>query len=351
MKLSWPESGGPIFPAGVLSSGGALLRGNKVLPSKDGVSSVKKIPLPKLREQSAENQTFREQPGPGILREDSRPETSQKQSELLTRLTRSLNLPLDALSSAFISFALHFSLPLDPVLLARLRRGVLSLPKFRESSAMAAAAAAGKGLELSPEALERYTAAIDPDARRKQNNEDSPGGGSESSGEDKYFRFSFSGIPDAGGLRKIRDTVDKNEPLLSILNSIPGKDGEHWLVYPFQIEAGGKRFLISVRIADGNGKEDVTLAVDAAGEDRRWLFVMKRPVHPQRRGPEPSDAAPLKETMVSLWPPPGLRERKILEKEIFDALGEAGGRVILRDNESLLMEFRDEALPAINEEI
>jgi hypothetical protein len=85
-------------------------------------------------------------------------------------------------------------------------------------------------------------------------------------------------------------------------------------------------------------REDVRLAVDVAGEDRRWLFVVNRPQQNV-------------ETRVSLWPPPEVREREVLEREIREVLGPLGGRVILQDGESFFMEWRDYILPSIDREV
>ncbi|MDR0386575.1 MAG: hypothetical protein LBH57_00930, partial [Treponema sp.] len=302
---------------------------------------------------------FRDRGGVDALQAHSPPETPQSRTESLTLLIRSLNLPPDSLSAALVSFARHFSLPLQPALLTKLRREVLSLKTPGESAALAAAAVADKGVELTPAALERYAAAIDPDARRRQTGGqgrkgDCRGQGGlapESSGADQAGDasggVSLPAMPDAEGLRKMRDDLDGQDPLLSLLNRIPGRDGERWMVYPFQVTAGGKRFQVSIRVAAGCGKEDVRLAVDVAGEERRWLFVATRPVpHPQkRRGAEAVISPELQispeirsspEIQVSLWPPPGRREREVLEREIREALGPFGGRVSLRDGEPLL---------------
>jgi hypothetical protein len=266
----------------------------------------------------------------------------------LAQLIRSLNLPLDTLSTALVTFARYFSLTLDPVLLTKLRREVLSLKTSRESAALAAAAAAGKGAVLTPEALERYAAAIDPDARRDQKGgqgQEEPGGdGFDRRGrpskdsEDESGVVSLSGKLDTEALKEIQNSIDRKDPLLSLLNSIPGKDGERWMVYPLQVSAGGKRFRVSIRIRSGIGREDARLAVDVAGEDRRWLFVVNR---------SQGDA----ETRVSLWPPPEPKEREVLEREIREVLGPLGGRVILRDGESFLAEWKDKALSSIDEEV
>ncbi|MDR2245285.1 MAG: hypothetical protein LBE17_01215 [Treponema sp.] len=205
----------------------------------------------------------------------------------MAQLIRSLNLPSDTLSTALVTFARHFSLTLDPVLLAKFRREVLSLKTFRESVVLAAVAAATKGAVLTPEALARYVAAIDLDASRNQKGrqgQEEPGGdGFDRRGrpskdsEDESGQVSLSGKLNTKALKEIRNSIDREDPLLSLLNSIPGKDGEYWMVYPLQVSAGGKRFRISVRVRTGIEREDARLAVDIAGEDRRWLFVVNRP--------------------------------------------------------------------------
>jgi hypothetical protein len=341
--------------------------------------SVKNILFPEASGE-AEISRLESETRAGVFPEPFLPEAPQKRTEALALLVRSLNLPPDPLSAALVSFARYFSLPLDPAALTKLRREALSLRKFRESAALAAAAAAGKGVELTPEALEKYTAAVDPDAREGQEGGGSPGEGRggtgrdgggtgggdrglspETSGEDEGGGASVRafGIPGAEEIRKISDDIDGKNPLLSLLNSIPGRDGKRWLVYPFQAAAGGKRFLVSIRVRAGDGNDAARLAVDVAGEDRRWLFVVNRPARSRRiaeppKGGDagvPPEPAPLLETRVSLWPPPGRRERGTLEREIREVLGPDGGLVILRDNEPLLAECRDEALFSINEEV
>jgi hypothetical protein len=274
----------------------------------------------------------------------------------LTQVVRSLNLPVDALSSALVVFARYFFLPLDPALLTKLRREVLPLKTPRESAALAAAAVADKGAALTPEALDAYVSAIDPEARREQK-----GGrgwnGSEADGFDRRGRPSENsreaGTADRSGqgsvperftmdeFRKIGEDIDENDPLLGILNRIPGKDGKRWMVYPFQVSWRGKRFMVSVRVRTGIGAEDARLAVDVAGEDRRWLFVVNRS----------DEAEGGAETEVSLWPPPETGNREVLEREIREALGFLGGRVILRDGESFLAEWRNDVLSPVNEEV
>jgi hypothetical protein len=266
------------------------------------------------------------------------------QTEALVQLVQSLNLPADSLSTALVAFARHFSLPLDPALLTKLRREVLPFKTSREAVALAAAAAMDKGVTLTPEALEKYAAAIDPNARREQKGGQDGTGGDGSERKDRKFECFGETWQDVSqdGLGKIRDDIDENDPLLAILNSIPGKDEKRWMVYPFQVSAGGKRFMVSVRVMTGIGKEDARLAVDVAGEEGRWLFVVNR------QGSDPDNSA---ETQVFIWPLPEPHKREVLKREIQEVLGPLGGRVILRDGESFLAECRNDALPSINKEI
>jgi hypothetical protein len=348
-KLTGLEPGKLVLPAGTAGLVGGV-SSNKTPPFSGPNLSVKPVLFREIPVRNTESPAFRSQDGAGALYERQWLETPQTHTEALARMVRSLNLPPDSLSSALVSFARYFSLSLDPALLTHLRREALSLKLPRESAALAAASAADKGVELTPEALERYAAAIDPDARREQSGADSPEGGRDGfnrgEDEDTPGRLAVSGAPDAETLKKIYDDIDGNDPLLSILNSIPGGDGNRWIVYPFQVSAGGKRFRVTVRVRAGKRKDDARLAVDVAGGERRWLFVMNRPAC----SPEGAEAG-ISEVRVSIWPPTGRRERDVLEREIREVLGPLGGRVVLRDGEPLLADCRNEVLSSINEEV
>jgi hypothetical protein len=275
--------------------------------------------------------------------------------EILAQLTRSLNLPLDGLSFSLVDFVRYFSLPLDPALLSKLRREALSLKMPRESAALAASAAADKGVDLTPEALKHYAAAIDPDAGGKQGDMDSPENksGQEHGDlpEDDAGCVPLSGLIDAERLSKTCTEIEENDPLLNILNKMPGTDGEHWIVYPFQVLSGGKQIRVSVRIMAGQGKDAVRLAVDIAGGDRRWLFVMGPGQEKREDRPAGTPGNRLPEVRVSLWPPLSRREGEVMEREIRETLGPLASRVILRNYESFLSDCKSEVLPSVNEEV
>ncbi|MDR1899903.1 MAG: hypothetical protein LBQ55_07850, partial [Treponema sp.] len=151
-------------------------------------------------------------------------------------LARGLGLPPDRLSASIISAARHFSLPLEPGLLARLRRDVSAVVPVRETAAgtgtgenaeaawragragtaetaplrealsLGAAAAASKGLGLCREALDDYAAAIDPGRRRPPGGErgeegrtgDPGSGGGEGAGQGGRAGTGEGGGPGGG---------------------------------------------------------------------------------------------------------------------------------------------------------
>jgi hypothetical protein len=263
----------------------------------------------------------------------------------IARIIQSLNLPPDSLSAQLINFAKFFSLPLEPALLVRLRRNALVLRPGREAAALAAAAAAAKGVELSPEALEHYARALSP-------RQDRPGGGGETEGR-QTGRGAFAngegggeqpegGVSEEtgtdGGFKQAAEILQKalersgsardaafsgaDAGLLALLNRIPGRDGARWMVYPFtflaeNIEIGvSVRLLFMQRSGDYAGEKPARVAVDAAVPGaRNWLFVLDKPF----------TAAAV--TRIFPDPPPEEGERRTLEREAREILGAFGGAV------------------------
>jgi hypothetical protein len=214
-------------------------------------------------------------------------------------LAAALGLPQDKLSASIISFARFFSLPLKPQLLADIRRQAFappaqtgnqsiavktalteaaaakvisanantaedtsaSLNAAKTRQAFAAAAAESKGVELQQKGLELYTEAVDPDSRRqdgghqrKRRNRDqnehtekvsSKNGSVKKS---QYAEISSPQFFTAGNLKKMSFENSDQNPLLDILNRLPCKNGQRWIVYPFDFVEGGKEYFVSMRI-------------------------------------------------------------------------------------------------------
>ncbi|MDR0312936.1 MAG: hypothetical protein LBI14_05005 [Treponema sp.] len=270
-------------------------------------------------------------------------------AEVFKAAVVALGLPQDALSNALLAFTRFFSISPDTALLANLRKEVLasgsSSPKTAkekaamESRALAASAAFDKGVTLSEEGLDEY-AAVPSDS-------DS----SEHKRREGHF-FNKKDDPDAEELKKSFAHTGQNEGeehFLDLLNRIPGKNGQRWVVWPFNYGSGGTELSVLVRILI---KEPISLKepinrgliiADIVGPQRKWHFVL------DRSGPEKLD--------VNLFVFPGF-ERGLdqLQKEIEKTLKNLAPETechIWNDEvaPSLIAELGIETLPSINEEV
>ena len=208
-------------------------------------------------------------------------------------------VPMDKLSASIASFARYFSLPLKPELIAEIRRQVFAsteIPtsdsrptaetaeKKREALSLAAAACKDKGVELSTEGHKAYAAAIDPDweerhgsGRRRRHNKPHDEGESPAERTKASPGRRPEGTPPltAPELREIVESGAK-DPLLAIMNKLPGKNGQHWVVLPFSFEKKGMKFQVSLRILleENNHVSRMVLDIAESGDaSRRWHFA------------------------------------------------------------------------------
>jgi hypothetical protein len=267
-------------------------------------------------------------------------------AEVFKAAAAALGLPQDALSNALLAFTRFFSINPETALLANLRKEVLSSgsssPKTAkertamESRALAVSAAFDKGVSLSRECLDEYAAV--------------PSGG-DSAGDRKRREDSFPNkkdAPNAEELKKSFENSGQNESgghFLDLLNRIPGKNGQHWIVWPFNYGSGGTELSVLVRILI---KEPINsnrcwLIADIAGPQRKWHFVFNK------NGDDKLD--------VNLYVFPGLeRGMKHLQKEMEKTLKSLASEIechIWNNEEppSLITELGNETLPSINEEV
>jgi hypothetical protein len=109
--------------------------------------------------------------------------------------------------------------------------------------------------------------------------------------------------------------VEAGEPLLELLNSIPGKDGKRWLVIPIPLEDGGLRLRVTLRLllgpVTGTPGEVEQMTLEINGDRRRWLFSYR----------------PGAVLQAALWPETGEGERAGLERELAECLGLSPGQV------------------------
>jgi hypothetical protein len=155
-----------------------------------------------------------------------------------------LALPQDRLSAVIIELARFFSLPLEPGLLSKIRRETRPSNEQAakpETLSLAAAAAADKGVELSAAALKKYAQALslDPEQENGPKEENKP---------ETNSRDLITLVKDTAELKNfILQTAEQN-PLLRLLNWLPGRNGQRWLVLPFKFAGQGAEYSACIKI-------------------------------------------------------------------------------------------------------
>jgi len=222
-------------------------------------------------------------------------------------LIAAAGLPMDKLSASIVSFARFFSLPIKPELMAAMRRQALApsataassvvsptaedvpeleiVAKNREALSLAAAAAESKGVELDPKGLEQFAEAIDPDwqkrqdpdernRKRQRNNSDE---------QEKENTAPKAGPLSASGIKEMALSAAEKNPLLAVLNKLPGKNAQRWMAFPFSFNEDGREYKVSLRILldtlNLTSNQAVCMAVDITESEtgQSWLFVVNGP--------------------------------------------------------------------------
>ena len=208
--------------------------------------------------------------------------------ELFRQTAATLRLPVDSLSVTLLAFSRFFSLSPSQTLITALRREVLtasdSLPRSAaekavfEAKAMAAAAAADKGITLSPEALERYARFLEAPAFI-DDGESSGKNAFAWGGDGKKNSRNREEVPEKEELQAIAEEEASEDGLLDFMNSIPGKNGQYWVVFPFNIKVRGIELKVILRILNGgpfSGGEKEHVIVDIAGSKRQYRCFLEK---------------------------------------------------------------------------
>jgi hypothetical protein len=230
-----------------------------------------------------------------------KPFVSISTSRSVMSLINNLKLPSDKLSASIISFTRFFSLPLKAEQLAEIRRQAftpartsetdvkqaiaknsaaeLAADKNRAALSLSAAAAESKGVELQPKALVSFAEAVDPEWQRRQDGQKREQRDKNREQKDESS-LSKTGVVSSSNLEKLAlESAEKN-PLLYLLNRMPGKNGQRWIVLPFDFSQDGKDFRVSMRILleTKQANRAVLMALDIAettNADNRWLFALE----------------------------------------------------------------------------
>ena len=196
----------------------------------------------------------------------------------------SMGFPKDSLSVALFAFMRFFSITPGQSLVATLRREILTLlktsspenPKEKaalEAKVLALVSALDKGVTLLPETLERYSHYfVFPSFESETPSE---------RGDEK----SRDELPDPEEIKAIAGEEAQKDELLDFLNTFRGKNGQNWMVFPFNITVRGTELRVFIRIiksghssASGGTApaEDGQLIADIAGPKRQWRCLVKR---------------------------------------------------------------------------
>ena len=143
-----------------------------------------------------------------------------------------------------------------------------------EAKAFAAAAAFDKGVSLGPEALERYSRFFDmpSESQTGEKNAYSDGGGKGNSPDREE-------IPQKEELQAIAEKEAEEDSLLDMMNRIPGKNGQHWAVFPFNITLRGVELQVFLRILKGeafSGGENEHLIIDISAPAHQYRCFLRK---------------------------------------------------------------------------
>jgi hypothetical protein len=283
-------------------------------------------------------------------------------------LAAAAGLPQDKLSASIVTFARFFLLPLKPEMLSAIRRQ--SFPpqnaqpsasqqisaaspeakdasssmaaKTREALSLSAAAAESKGVELHPKALEAYAEAVDPELQRRQNSGEQK---KKRRDKDQNEKLKTSPITASALEKTVLQSVE-NDPLLSILNKLPGKNGQRWIVLPFDFPQDDPEYRVSMRILldEQTSNRAACMALDIAENadtGRRWSFML-----------ESANEKPVRLSCY-LRPelPPSAQSR--LKRELSSLLEIPSERVFIKNAENSFPceSERGEQLPSIDEAV
>jgi len=279
----------------------------------------------------------------------AKPASAQTSLRSASSVISAAGLPSDKLSASIVSFARFFSLPLKPELLKNIRQQAFAMTpnaapsdnvtaakdsapemgtvlKNREALALAAAATEGKGVELQPKGLESYAQAVDPEWRRQDSGQrDQRGKRKREGNENGEEPLQKTAAMSAAGLEKMAFEGAEKDPVLAILNRLPGRDGKRWVVLPFDFSDNGREFKVSLRILLETGKTvdragcmalDIAIRdiVESGKAEKRRLFVLE----------------PANRLSVFLQPEVSAKEKDALAHELSALLEIAPERIFIK---------------------
>ena len=209
--------------------------------------------------------------------------------EIFKQTAGALGFPKDSLSIALLAFSRFFSLSPDSAQLGALRRETFASLKTSspadtkgkavlEAEALAAVIAKDKGVVLSPDTLERYARFLMPPefAENKEGQHNKENREKKETPEQDKGREE---VPGAEEIQAIAGGQATENDLFDFLNRLPGKNAQHWMVFPFKIKVRGTELDVILRILKResvSSGEDGHLIADITGPKRKWRCFLQK---------------------------------------------------------------------------
>ena len=211
---------------------------------------------------------------------------------------------------------------------------------------------------MSPEALEQYARFFVPPVLVPEGKDEDRYAGTRS-GNGEGEQDNREELPDAEKVRAIAEEAAQNDDIMDFLNTLPGRNGQHWLVFPFKINAKGTELSVFLRVlkreyssvsgglAPGEGE---SLIADIAGPKRQWRFYLRETAGKYRAD-------------IRVYPSLSPRALAILEAEAKNFLGQGAGlfgaidgfaEIRLQNGgeiPSWAEDLCDESLPSVDKEV
>ena len=191
--------------------------------------------------------------------------------KLFEQTAANMAIQKDPLNIALLIFSRFLSISPDQKLIEKLRREVLpftrvspeAIKEKQEAKGLAALIAGDKGVSLLPEAMEHYAHFF----------------GWPEGGKGKHREREKN--PDGKEVEAIAEEEAGEDELLDILNKLPGKNGQYWLVFPLNIMVGGIELSIFIRILKSRLSSNLhmpnlnCLIADITGAKKQWRCFLK----------------------------------------------------------------------------
>ena len=285
--------------------------------------------------------------------------------ELLRQTAAALGLPIDTLSVTLLAFSRLFSFTVTPALMGTLRREFLASFKSSspgdiekavpEAEVLAMVAAFDKGVTLSAEALEQYARFFLPPVYTGEPGaeDDVPPKGDATVPGNKGVPPDSEEAPGESEVQAIAEKQTQEDTVLDFLNSLPGKNGQYWTVFPFKIKVRGIELSVFIRILKReffSATEGEYLIADIVGPKRQWRCFLRK-----RAGKFRTD--------IRIYPKMSPRALRLLQKEAERFLGERSGlsgnfegfgEILVQNGEgaaSWMEDLYTECLPSINRQV